>query len=139
MLMKMDPQQVVEARLRTRYERLISDDVKKVMVLPRRRRIMNKINGRTLMRKGIRLTCARKLNWKALFGAIIWPKRIAKIYADIVARMKIDGVYPGIVFSCQWGLPVISHHHHHQTLKCRNSDVSFHGKHPSMGSIIFAR
>lgn len=136
MLMKMDPQQVIEARLRTRYERLICDDVETVMVLPRRRRIMKKINGRTLIRKGIRLTRARKLNWKAIFGAIIWPKRIAKIYGDIFARMKMDDVYPGIVFSCQWGLPVISHH---QTLKCRNSDVSFRGRHPSMGGTIFAR
>ncbi|KAM7470147.1 hypothetical protein LguiA_008330 [Lonicera macranthoides] len=115
----MDPQQVTDARLRARYERLIGDDIKKVTVLPRRRQIMNKINGRTLKRKGIRLMRARKLNWKAIFGAIIWPKRIAKIYADVVARMKMDGVYPGIGFSCQWGLPNTKPH----AMKGKNGSV----------------
>ncbi|KAK2966186.1 hypothetical protein RJ640_008752 [Escallonia rubra] len=103
MLLQMGFGEMVERRRSKRYERLTDDDEK--MPSPKRRWV-KRMNGRL---KGLRLSRSRKLNWKA-FSVVILPKRIARIYADIVKRiMKMDAVCPGIIFSCQWGLPVLSH------------------------------
>lgn len=63
--------------------------------------------------KGLRLSHSRKLNWKA-FSEVSLPRKIARLYGEIVKRMKMEEICPAIVFSCQWGLPVLSH----STVKC---------------------
>lgn len=65
------------------------------------------MNGRL---KGLRLLQSRKLIWKPFSVNLILSRRIARIYADIVKGMKkMDEICPAIVFSCQWGLPILSH------------------------------
>ncbi|XP_050379399.1 uncharacterized protein LOC126796697 [Argentina anserina] len=66
---------------------------------------MKKMNGRL---KGFRLSRSRKFTLK-VFSVVVWPGRIARIYSEIVNRLTADGVYPNIIFSTQWGLPVLSH------------------------------
>ncbi|KAL3538408.1 hypothetical protein ACH5RR_001774 [Cinchona calisaya] len=101
-------------RIHTRYERLTSSNNAS---MPRPRRCCSfskKLNRRF---KGLRLSRSRKLNWKP-FTLVVLPRRIAAIYAAIVKRMKMDDLCPAIVFSCQWGLPVLSHS---STFQCRRS------------------
>ncbi|KAK9291707.1 hypothetical protein L1049_019656 [Liquidambar formosana] len=105
-------QGVVGGHLRSRYEKLSSADEKAVRP---RRRWVKKMNGRL---RGLRLARSRKLTLKA-FSVILLP-RIAKIYADIVNRMKTEGICPAIIFSSHWGLPVLSH----SSVKCRKSGLS---------------
>ena len=66
---------------------------------------VKKMNGRL---KGFKLSRSRKLSLK-VFSVVVWQSRIARIYGEIVNRLKTDGVYPNIIFSTQWGLPVLSH------------------------------
>lgn len=128
MLLQMGFQEMVEGHLSTRYKMLNSVDEK---VARPRKRWAKKMNGRL---KGFRLVRSRRLNWKA-FSVVLWPKRIAGIYADIVNRiLKIDGVCPGIIFSCQLGLPVLSH----PNAKCRRNALCFERK-PCFNDIIFTR
>ncbi|KAL2511765.1 Uncharacterized protein Adt_17365 [Abeliophyllum distichum] len=97
---------------RYRYERVTSAHDDKA-AKPKRHWIMKKINGRV---KGFRLSKSKKLNWKA-FSVILIPRRM---YFDIVKRVKFDEVCPAIIFSCQWGLPVLSH----SSLHCPNNSRS---------------
>ncbi|PRQ42565.1 hypothetical protein RchiOBHm_Chr3g0459041 [Rosa chinensis] len=66
---------------------------------------VKKMNGKL---KGFRLSRSRKFTLK-VFSVVVWPRRIARIYSEVVKRLKTDGVYPNIIFSTQWGLPVLSH------------------------------
>ncbi|KAL2536898.1 hypothetical protein Fot_18289 [Forsythia ovata] len=111
----MDFQELFAGRRAARYERLTSADDKAAK--PKRHWIMKKIKGRV---KGLRLSKSKKLNWKA-FSVIVIPRRIGRIYFDIVERIKFDEVCPEIIFSCQWGLPVLSH----SSLHCPNNSRSF--------------
>lgn len=58
--------------------------------------------------KGIRISRSKKLTLK-LFSV---TTKIVKMYNEVIKRMNaIDhrGVYPNIVFTSHWGLPVLSH------------------------------
>ncbi|KAL8155703.1 hypothetical protein AgCh_000923 [Apium graveolens] len=99
-----------EGHLSTRYEVLMSVD-------PRPRRCWSKKMNRRL--KGFRVSRLRKLKWKA-YSVVIWSRKVARIYAEVVNRiLKIQDVCPGIIFSCQWGLPVLSH----PNANCRRSSA----------------
>ncbi|KAL8234453.1 hypothetical protein R6Q59_020553 [Mikania micrantha] len=74
--------------------------------------------------KGFRLLMTRKLRWRSFWIAVMPSRRMMKMYNDMLNRMKVDGAYPSIVFSCQWGLPVLSH----PTSSCRNPNVLFYTK-----------
>lgn len=96
-------QKMFEGHLSTRYEVLTSVDPE----VERPRRCWSKKMNRRL--KGFRVSRLRKLNWKA-YSVVIWSRKLARIYAEVVNRiLKIQDVCPGIIFSCQWGLPVLSH------------------------------
>lgn len=121
-------QKMFEGHLSTRYEVLMSVDPK--LGRPRRR-WSQKLNSRL---KGFRVSRLRKLNWKA-YSVVIWSKKIARIYAELVNRiLNIQGVCPGIIFSCQWGLPVLSH----PNAKCRRSALRFE-RNSSFNDIILTR
>ncbi|XVF56885.1 hypothetical protein PTKIN_Ptkin06aG0156300 [Pterospermum kingtungense] len=78
-----------------RYEKLRNDPNKE---RPRKRWVKKMRGGL----KGLRLSRSRKLSLK-IFS-------IARIYIDIVDRMKMDaGICPNIMFSTHWGLPTLSH------------------------------
>ncbi|KAL2491049.1 Uncharacterized protein Adt_26677 [Abeliophyllum distichum] len=98
-----------------RYERLRSDDDK---VGKPKWCWMKKMNGKL---KGLRLLQSRKLIWKPFSINLILSRRIARIYADIVEGMKMDEICPAIVFSCQWGLPILSH----SSVRSRKRFVSY--------------
>ncbi|KAL3573322.1 hypothetical protein D5086_023935 [Populus alba] len=107
---------VAGMRSRFRYEKLGNDEEQyheKLMARPRRRHCwVKKMNGRV---KGLRLSRSRKLTFKAL-SVILMPSpssRIAKVYAHIIDRIKIMddlNLYPNIILSTRWGLPVRSKH-----------------------------
>ncbi|CAL5399154.1 unnamed protein product [Camellia sinensis] len=107
---------VVGGRWTTRYKRLTSSDREKVAVRPRRRWV-TRMNGKL---KGFRLPQSKRLNWKA-FSIVMLPRRMAQICAEVVNRMKTDEICPAIIFSGQWGLPVLSH----SNVKCRSA-IYFH-------------
>ncbi|KAJ9180410.1 hypothetical protein P3X46_008657 [Hevea brasiliensis] len=106
-------QDIVGLHLRYRYEKLISSDEK--LAKPRRRSWLKKMNGGL---KGLRLSRSRKLTFKAL-SVMVLPSRIATVYADIISRIKMEDFYPNIIFSTQWGLPVLSH----PSVKCRRNAI----------------
>lgn len=116
-MLQMGFQELAEGRLRSRYERLTTDDVKAARP---RRSWVKKMNGRL---KGLRLSRSRKLILKG-FSVVLFPRRVVRIYTDIVNRMMVDGICPTIIFSSQWGLPVLSH----SSVKCRKSDISLYRK-----------
>ncbi|KAL6951973.1 hypothetical protein U1Q18_035595, partial [Sarracenia purpurea var. burkii] len=97
-------------RWRSRYEKLSSIDEKGARP---RRGWVTKMNGKL---KGLRLSRSRKLNWKA-FSIVLSPRRIAEMYNDIVNRLMMDDTGPSIIFSGQWGLPVLSP----SKLNCRSA------------------
>lgn len=72
---------------------------------PGRRHWVKKMNGRL---KGLRLSRSRRLTLK-VFSVVVLSSRIGRIYTKVVNRMKIEGGCPAIIFSTQWGLPVLSH------------------------------
>ncbi|KAK4427535.1 hypothetical protein Salat_1522400 [Sesamum alatum] len=84
---------------RGRYERLCEE---RTVIRTRRFLIMRRVDGRI---KGVKLSRARKLNWKPFSIMFVLSRKIA----GFVKRMKMDDACPAIIFSCQWGLPVISH------------------------------
>ncbi|KAG6773016.1 hypothetical protein POTOM_020268 [Populus tomentosa] len=99
---------------RSRYEKLINGGDQYHMARPRRWRYwVKKMNGGV---KGLRLSRSRKLTFKAL-SAILMPSpnsRIARVYAHVSDRIKMMddmALYPNIIFSTHWGLPVLSHPH----------------------------
>lgn len=95
-------QEIIGGRVKCQYEKLNSMNEK--VGRPGRQQWVKKMDGRL---KGLRLSRWRKLTLKAF--SFMFPSRIAKIYIEIVKRMKIDYVYPSIIFSTQLGLPVLSH------------------------------
>lgn len=105
--------QITGGRVKCRYKKLNSMNEK--MGRSGRQQWVKKMNGRL---KGLRLSRSRKLTLKVFF---MFPSRIAKIYAEIVNRMKIDDMYPSFIFSSQWGLPVLSH----STVKCRRNVIMY--------------
>ncbi|EXB57573.1 hypothetical protein L484_022680 [Morus notabilis] len=107
-MLKMGFQDIIGVRLRCRYERLSNIDEK---VTKPGRCWVKKTNGKL---KGLRLSRSRKLTLK-VFSVVVFTNRIARIYNEIVNRMSIDGVHPNIIFTTQWGLPVLSH----SSVKCR--------------------
>ncbi|KAI6695479.1 hypothetical protein NL676_023189 [Syzygium grande] len=106
-------QDIGAGRFRYQYEKLINVDEKTTR--PRGRWVRN-VNGKL---KALRLSRSRKLTLRA-FSLIALPSKMARIYRDIVNRMNLDGIYPAITFSSQWGLPVLSH----SSVKCRRGVVS---------------
>ncbi|KAL5767020.1 hypothetical protein ACOSP7_013598 [Xanthoceras sorbifolium] len=104
-----------DRRVRCRYEKLTDDDKEKVAAArPRNRRCwVKKMNGGL---KGLRLSRPRKLTLKSL-PVMVLPSKIVKIYADILESMKMDGLCPNIIFTTQWGLPVLAH----PSLKCKRN------------------
>ncbi|OAY43889.1 hypothetical protein MANES_08G105911v8 [Manihot esculenta] len=111
-------QDIIGLQLRYRYEKLISSDEK--LAKSRRRSWVKKLNGGL---KGLRLSRSRKLTFKAL-SVMVLPSRIARVYADIISRIKIEDLYPNIIFSTQLGLPVLSH----PSVKCRRSAIDLQRK-----------
>lgn len=101
--------------MRYRYEKLNDDDEEKgAAARPRGRRCwVRKMNGGL---KGLRLSRSRKLTLKVL-PVMVWPSKIVRMYADMLERLKMDGLCPNIIFSTQWGLPVLAH----PSLKCRRN------------------
>lgn len=83
-----------------------------------RRRWSRKVN---IKLKGIRRNGHKKFKWKT-FCVVVWPRKIARIYSDIVGKiLKMDGTCPGIIFCSQFGFPVLSH----PTAECRRSALRF--------------
>ncbi|KAJ6775676.1 hypothetical protein OIU79_018784 [Salix purpurea] len=107
---------------RFRYEKLNNGGDQyheKLMARPRRRRCwVKKMNGG--VKRCLRLSRSRKLTFKAL-SVILMPSpnsRIAKVYAHVIDRIKMMddlSLYPNIIFSTHWGLPVLSHPHPSKT------------------------
>ncbi|KAM1576779.1 hypothetical protein PS2_032945 [Malus domestica] len=103
-------QEIVGGRLGCNYEKLTKNYEKltksnEKVARPGRQQWVKKMNGRL---KGFRLSRSRKLTLK-IFSVVVWTSRLARICSDTVNRMKVDGAYPTIIFSTQWGLPVLSH------------------------------
>ncbi|PON75838.1 hypothetical protein TorRG33x02_244520 [Trema orientale] len=113
-MLQMGFQEIVGGRQRCRYEKLSGLD-DKVSKPGFGRCWVKKTNGRL---KGLRLSRSRKITLK-VFSVVVLTSKIAKIYSEIVNRMSIDGVCPGIVFTSQWGLPILSH----SSVKCRKIAV----------------
>ncbi|KAI3803977.1 hypothetical protein L1987_32144 [Smallanthus sonchifolius] len=86
-----------------------------------KRPMLRKVNRRV---KGFRLLMTRKLKWRSFWIAVMPSRKTMKMYSDMLNQMKIDGAYPSFIFSCQWGLPVLSH----PTYSCSNPNVSFYAK-----------
>ncbi|KAI3788761.1 hypothetical protein L2E82_01536 [Cichorium intybus] len=124
----MGVQELIQRCHNTGYKKLTGG--KKSMGMPRRCRTLKKINGRL---KGFKLISTRKLKWRSFWIALM-PKRTLRICCDILNRLKVDGAYPAIVFSSQWGLPVLSH----PTSKCRNPIVSCYKKPGNINHVVFA-
>ncbi|KAL1534972.1 hypothetical protein AAHA92_31083 [Salvia divinorum] len=62
-----------------------------------------------VVRKGVKLSRSRRLNWKPFSIMLTLSRRIARFYGGFVKRMKMDEACPTIAFSYQWGIPVLSH------------------------------
>ncbi|KAL8061378.1 hypothetical protein ABFX02_02G082500 [Erythranthe guttata] len=92
-----------------KYERLVSrrSDEKTNTIRARRLMCTKKVHGRVKL--GVKLSRSRKVNWKPFSIMFMLPKKIAKIYGCFMKRMKMDEAFPAIIFSCQWGLPILSH------------------------------
>ncbi|KAI3715499.1 hypothetical protein L6452_22483 [Arctium lappa] len=90
--------------------------------------------------KGFRLiTSRRKLKWRSFWMALTVPKRrMLQICCDMMNRLKVDDAYPAIVFSCQWGLPVLSHPASSSSSRCRNPNVSFYRKPANINHVVVA-
>lgn len=97
--------------MRCRYEKLSSSMMNEEKVAKPGSHWVKKMNGRL---KGLRLSRSRKLTLK-VFSVVVLSSRITKLYAEVAKTMKIDGLCPNIIFSTQWGLPVLSH----PSVKCR--------------------
>nr|KYP71693.1 hypothetical protein KK1_010962 [Cajanus cajan] len=62
------------------------------------------VNGRL---RGLRLSRCRKVSL-----GVVLSSRIVRVYSEVVNRMNMQNMYPAIVLSTQWGLPVLSHSSH---------------------------
>lgn len=106
--------ELAEGRPRNGYERLTAAD--HVKAARPRRSWVKKMNGRL---KGLRISRSRKLTLKGL-SVVVFPRRVVRIYSDMVNRMMMDCMCPSIVFSSQWGFPVLSH----SSVKCTKSGIT---------------
>lgn len=109
--LQMGFQELVEGRLRSsygyEYERLTTQAARSRSWMKKR------------LIKGLRLSRPRKLILKLNkgFSLVLFPKRVVRMYTDVVNRMMVDDdgmcptptPTPTIIFSSQWGLPVLSH------------------------------
>ncbi|KAK1279110.1 hypothetical protein QJS04_geneDACA015732 [Acorus gramineus] len=89
---------------RGRYQRLQHE---KPTTRPRRRWVKRIMNGKVA---GFRMPSTKRLNWRRVSMILVMPRRIAGMYTELERMiMKLEGVYPTVTFSSQWGLPVISY------------------------------
>ncbi|KAH6837679.1 hypothetical protein C2S53_000963 [Perilla frutescens var. hirtella] len=106
-----------DARWRGRYEKLSSGE-EKAAAARTRRLWLKKLSRRG---KGLKLSRSRrKLNWKPFSIMLMLSRKIARKYVDFVKRLKMDEACPAIVFSFQWGLPVLSHQREIPISNCKN-------------------
>ncbi|MQL96133.1 hypothetical protein Taro_028802 [Colocasia esculenta] len=109
LFVNMGLQGMVRGRSRCRrYQRLQDDeDVEKAAARPRRRWARKSADGKVL---GFRVSSSKKrLTWRG-FSLLLLPRRLCHMYAEVLTDiMALEGVHPTIVFSSQWGLPVLSH------------------------------
>ncbi|KAK3228983.1 hypothetical protein Dsin_000864 [Dipteronia sinensis] len=97
-----------DRRVRHRYKKLTCDEA---AARPKSRRCwVKKMNGGL---RGLRLSRSRKLTLKATLPGVmvLRASKIVRImYGDILERiMNVDGLCPNIIFTTQWGLPVLAH------------------------------
>ncbi|KAL9332404.1 hypothetical protein ACSQ67_002014 [Phaseolus vulgaris] len=98
-MLKLGWQYLGGKRRRCGYEKMSSSGEK--MMRGGRRCWVKFVNGRL---RGLRLSRCRKLSLAVV--------RIVRLYSEVVERMKMENMYPAIVLSTQWGLPVLSHSSH---------------------------
>nr|XP_043625431.1 uncharacterized protein LOC122596847 [Erigeron canadensis] len=105
---------------------------KKPAGTPKKGGTMKKVNRRF---KGFRLMTSRKLKWRSFWMAMMPIRRTLSICCDMLNRLKVDGSYPAIVFTSQWGLPVLAHPAPNRS----NSNVSFYRKPGNIShNVVFA-
>ncbi|KAK1318693.1 hypothetical protein QJS10_CPB04g01182 [Acorus calamus] len=80
------------------YQRLLHE---KPTTRSRRRWVKRIMNGKVSRFRMMLST--KRLNWRRVSMMVVLPRRIEEMV------MKLEGVYPSISFSSQWGLPVISY------------------------------
>ncbi|KAK2634678.1 hypothetical protein Ddye_029470 [Dipteronia dyeriana] len=106
-----------DRRVRHRYEKLTGDHEEAAARPKSRRCWVKKMNGGL---RGLRLSRSRKLTLKATLPGVmvLRASKIVRMYGDILERiMNVDGLCPNIVFTTQWGLPVLAH----PSLKCKRN------------------
>ncbi|KAF1869555.1 hypothetical protein Lal_00017130 [Lupinus albus] len=87
--------------LAARYEMLTSSArTQKKMMKVGRSCWVKSLNGRL---SGLRLS--KKLSLRD-FSSVLFPKRIIRIYNDIIKRVNLDNIYSAIVVPTQMGLPI---------------------------------
>jgi len=99
-MLKLGWQYLGTKRRRCGYEKLTSSSEK--MMRDGRRCWVKSVNGRL---RGLRLSRCRKLS-------LLFSSRIVRLYTEVVNTMNMENIYPAIVLSTQWGLPVLSHSSH---------------------------
>ncbi|KAH1259174.1 hypothetical protein GmHk_03G008710 [Glycine max] len=103
-MLKMGWQYLATKRIRCGYEKLTSSSQK--MMRDGRSCWVKSLNGRL---RGLRLSRSRKLS----LGVVVLSSRIVRLYNEVVNQMmNMENIYPAIVLSTQWGLPVLSHSSH---------------------------
>ncbi|KAK7379133.1 hypothetical protein VNO80_04586 [Phaseolus coccineus] len=103
-MLKWGWQYLASKRRRCGYEKLSSSG-EKMMMRGGRRCWVKSVNGRL---RGLRLSRCRKLS----LAVVLFSSRIVRLYTEVVKRMNMENIYPAIVLSTQWGLPVLSHSSH---------------------------
>ncbi|RDX74392.1 hypothetical protein CR513_45872, partial [Mucuna pruriens] len=99
-------QYLATKRMRCGYEKLKSSSQK--MMRDGRRCWVKSLNGRL---RGLRLSRSRKVS----LGVVLLSNRILRIYTEVVNRINMENIYPAILLSTHWGLPVLSHSSHVRT------------------------
>ncbi|BAT86165.1 hypothetical protein VIGAN_04379000 [Vigna angularis var. angularis] len=102
-MVKLGWQYLASKRTRCGYEKLTSSSEK--MMRDGRRCWVKSVNGRL---RGLRLSRCRKLS----LAVVLFSSRIVRLYTEVVNSMNMENIYPAIVLSTQWGLPVLSHPSH---------------------------
>ncbi|KAL4202315.1 hypothetical protein AMTRI_Chr02g263100 [Amborella trichopoda] len=49
----------------------------------------------------------RRIKWRRVYPFLL-TKKLADTYSAMVKRMEMDGIYPTVVLSSQWGYPIFS-------------------------------
>ncbi|TKY61620.1 AT-hook motif nuclear-localized protein 20 [Spatholobus suberectus] len=106
-MLKLGWQYLATKRMRCGYEKLTSSSQK--MMRDGRSCWVKSLNGRL---RGLRLSRSRKVSL-----GVVLSSRIVRIYTEVVNRMNMENIYPAIVLSTQWGLPVLSHSSHSVALR----------------------